>query len=396
MDTVQQQLLHCLAAFARGESSTPIVPGFDRWDDLRTLSGHHKLEAVVYGTVGRTPGFCDNDSQKASQWRQRAYALSMQQSSKTAALLRLAAALNKSGLPYAVVKGVICRSLYANSDLRISADEDLYIRPEDYASAAAVLEKAGFFLKNGTPEDVTHWYDGASGLHIELHGRLLEDPAQEAVFSGFIPVPVTVEGATVYTLEPTLHLAFLLCHARKHLITGGVGIRTLCDIALFFKTYRQQLDMQELNRLLKQLHCASLLQHILAIGRDELGIECTDCTVPYRGEALLSDVLEAGIYGQSTLARRHSGTVTAQQISGKRSLLRTLFPHRAAMEARFPQLRQHPARLPLYWLKRLGSYAREVVTAKDNSPAESLQLGKQRMEMLVEYEIIETDSGKTS
>ena len=320
----------------------------------------------------------------------------MQQNRKTAALLRLAQALSESGLPYAVVKGAICRSLYANSDLRISADEDLYIRLADYDRAAAVFQQTGFFLKNGVPEDVTHWYDHTSGLHIELHGRLLEYPAQEAVFSGFVPVPATVEGVEVYTLEPTLHLAFLLCHARKHLITGGVGIRTLCDIALFYKTYRQQLDMAELNRLLQQLHCASLLQHVLAIGRDELGIECADCTVPHRGEALLADVLEAGIYGQSTQARRHSGTVTAQKAAGKNSLLRTLFPDRAAMEARFPQLRQHPARLPLYWLKRLGSYAKEVATAKDNSPAESLQLGKQRMEMLVDYEIIQKDSRKTS
>ena len=65
MDTVQQQLLHCLAAYARGEDHTPIIPGFDRWDDLLTLAGHHKLEAVIYGTLGRTPGFCGGDPKKA-------------------------------------------------------------------------------------------------------------------------------------------------------------------------------------------------------------------------------------------------------------------------------------------------------------------------------------------
>ena len=103
---------------------------------------------------------------------------------------------------------------------------------------------------------------------------------------------------------------------------------------------------------------------------------------------LLEDVLDAGVYGQSSLTRRHSGTLLTAKNAGKQSLLHTLFPPRATMEARYPELKEKPFLLPLIWCKRLGRYGLEVLTKKDSSPAASLQMGKKRMEMLVKYDII--------
>lgn len=387
MDTLYCQLLACLAAYAQGERAC-VLEGMEDWDALRTLAGHHKLEAVVYSALSREAAFCGGNPEMISGWRKRAYAMAMSQSRKNASLFALATAMD---FPWVVVKGAVCRTLYKNPELRISGDEDLYIRKEDYDRAAAALEKAGFALHGGSKDDVTHWFCGKSGLHIELHTRLLEDDAEESLFADFVPVPLTAESGTLLTLAPELHLAFLVCHARKHLITGGVGIRTLCDIALFYRKYRAELNETELNTLLEKLSCRALFLHILAIGKDALGIDCDSLDLPPMAQDLLEDVLEAGIYGQSTLTRHHSGTYTAQQVKGKKSLLRTLFPTREALQARYPVLKEHPGRLPLVWLQRLGSYAKEVSSQTDSSPAESLQLGKKRLEMLVKYDIISKD-----
>lgn len=392
MDTVYRQLLACLAAFAQG-GRAQILKGMDDWDALHTLAGHHKLEAVVYSSLSREAGFCGGDAGMISAWRQRAYALAMNQSHKNASLSALTAALD---CPYALVKGAVCRSLYQNGDLRISADEDIYIRPEDYDRAAACLEKSGFILHGGSREDVSHWFCKVSGLHIELHTRLLEEDGEEALFTGFTPVQLTTQNGSLYTLEPGLHLAFLVCHARKHLISGGVGIRTLCDIALFYQKNRAAIDETALSTLLDKLSCKALFLHILAIGKEALGIHCGRADLPPMAQDLLEDVLEGGIYGQSSLTRHHSGTYTAQQAKGRKRLLRTLFPTREALQARYPVLKEHPGRLPLVWLQRLGSYAKEVTSRADSSPAGSLQLGKKRLEMLVKYDIVSKDERKIS
>lgn len=393
MQKEHKQLLTCLAAFAAGKTGADLIPdmGKENWETLWTLAGSHKLEAVVYDTLGRNPGFCGGDAQMICQWRQRTYRLIVSQNRKQEQLLKLTAALEKADVPYALVKGAVCRDLYQRGDLRVSADEDLYIPLECYDRASAVLTGETFVFADGRAEDVTNWYHKDSGLHIELHCRLFSDSQTQAVFAKITPWRAELKAGTVYTLPPAQHLAFLLCHARKHLITGGVGIRTLCDIALFYRTYREQL--QEADSILQRLDCSKLLQQVLAIGRDVLQIPCQEALPPY-GEDLLLDVLDAGVYGQSSMTRRHSGTLTLQQAEGKENWLRMLFPTRQEMQARYPQLQEHPGRLPLFWLKRIGSYTIQTLSEKNNSPAASLQLGKKRTEMLVKYEIIEKPSGK--
>lgn len=40
------------------------------------------------------------------------------------------------------------------------------------------------------------------------------------------------------------HLIFLLLHAFKHFISSGVGVRQLCDIALWMRRFGAQIDWQ--------------------------------------------------------------------------------------------------------------------------------------------------------
>lgn len=392
MDILHSQLLACLRAFLNGQRA-PVLEGMTDWQALRTLAGHHKLEAVVYSALSQDAAFCGGDRAMISSWRQRAYAMAMHQTRKDEILFLL---IRELDVPWAVVKGYVCRSLYPQPELRVSADEDIYINKEDYPRFQASLALNGFACAGGDPGDVTHWFHADTGMHIELHARLLEDDRENALFENFVPVPLDTPQGTLCTLPPEQHLAFLVCHARKHLITGGVGIRTLCDIALFYRTYRSQMDDARLEQLLEALSCKPLFLHILAIGREALDIPCSREDIPPMADPLLTDVLEAGIYGQSTLTRHHSGTYTAQQAKGRSSLLRTLFPSREALMERYPVLKDHPGRLPLVWLRRLGRYTKEITSQSDSSPSQSLLLGKKRLEMLVKYDIISKNQRKIS
>lgn len=394
MNCIHTQLLACLSAFAQGQSAAPIAENFSDWQGLLDAAGQHKLEAVVYGALGRDPGFCGQDKALLSQWRQRAYAQSMAQEARTARLVALTGALEAAGIPYAVVKGAICRSLYPRGELRISADEDIYIQPHHLAACSRILEQEGYVLRGQEEKDVTHWYDGRVGLHIELHVRLTESEDTERLFAGFTPVRRLTQAGALLTLPPTLHLAYLLYHARKHLILGGVGIRTVCDIAKFYAVEKENICRPELDTLLETLGCVSLFQHALAIGRDSLGIPCPECALPQQAGALLWDLMDAGIYGQSSMTRRHSGTLLAGQAAGNPGLWSVLFPKKEAMASKYPVLQKHPGLLPVMWLRRLGRYGWEALTNKNSSPTGSLQLGKQRLEMLVNYEIIAKDPGK--
>ena len=70
------------------------------------------------------------------------------------------------------------------------------------------------------------------------------------------------------------------------------------------------------------------------------------------------------------------------------------FPARNKLTKRYPILEQVPALLPAVWLHRLGGYGMEVLKSggKENSPAESVSLGKKRIEMMIKYGIISKDN----
>lgn len=182
--------------------------------------------------------------QLAAQWRKDTMIQAASQCVKTQRLLRLTGALELAGIRYVVVKSALCRELYTRPDLRPSGDEDILISPEDFSRCSVVLVQDG--LERMTEEDgpVTHWLDRQTGLHIELHtehfsskrasDRLLNDCFSQQLSRTFF---APISGGTVQTLEPTYHFLFLVCHAIKHFISGGFGIRTLSDIVTFAERF---------------------------------------------------------------------------------------------------------------------------------------------------------------
>ena len=50
-------------------------------------------------------------------------------------------------------------------------------------------------------------------------------------------IKVEVQGQSIFTLEETHHLFYLLCHSFKHFLHGGVRIRQICDMVQMIRVY---------------------------------------------------------------------------------------------------------------------------------------------------------------
>ena len=114
---------------------------------------------------------------------------------------------------------------------------------------------------------------------------------------------------------------------------------------------------------------------------------------------LLKDCLDAGIYGQSTMSRRHSSGIVlsaAETGNQKNSALAVVFPSKEKLERKYPVLKDKPLLLPICWAHRLGKYAVELCYSKkgDNSPLKSVVLGKKRTEMMIKYGVLQKNKKK--
>lgn len=409
MDRVGRQLLLCLSAYAHGRKTSEFADGFAAGDSaaLYSLASIHKLTAVVYDKMSSLPEFCTDSPELLARFRRDAILQSTSQYKRTQALLTLTDALEKADVPYVLVKGAVCRELYSAPDLRHSADEDLFVRPENTSDAEKVLLSLGYTLQGDEDGQVTHWRESASMLHIELHSRLTSPSAKtdapEAFFRDRIGkrIKYPVGESHVCTFDPTANLIFMVSHAKKHFIAGGFGIRTLCDLALFASKYSRDVDRDELYSMLDGMNATEFFRQMLAIARDHLGIDVSDWDIDsvMSGGDLLDDVIEAGVYGQSTMSRRHSAAMSvaeAEHGEGASSLLRTLFPAAETMKARYPFVKKHPILLPVGWAKRLIDYSVSVVKSDkdENSPTESLAIHKKRVALMKKYGIIDPDTAR--
>lgn len=406
MDNVERQLLNCLSSYRTGRKQAAFA-GLkqEEWPQLYQAAKVHKLGAVVHETLRSLPEFCDGNASLAASWQMETIVAAAGQTRRTSGLLRITKALERGSIPYAVVKGAVCRELYAQPDLRTSGDEDILIAAEQQEACAELFRAEGLELleaKEGDP--VTHWIDRQTGLHIELHtalmpGKRTAEKRLNQYFSDQLDctVAVPVQGGTVQTLCPTAHLLFLVCHALKHFIAGGFGIRTVSDILTFAERYGAQIDKASVYSGLETARGRIFFDQLLSIGQQYLEFDLPGSgwalSAPPDPAQMLEDILDAGIYGQSSMSRRHSGALVqraAEEGETRPSVIRAAFPPKERLVGRYPILQQHPALLPVIWLRRIGSYGLELLKSpgKDNSLRDNLALGKRRTEMMIRYGII--------
>lgn len=371
------------------------------WPAVFALAGQQKLLPIVFEAVRKAPAAEENAALFAAV-KQQVIAQVLHQTMRASAFAALYQTLRAAGLHPVVVKGQLCSRLYPLRDHRISADDDLYIPDAEFMACHEQLLANGLTTDTPTDElataDEVSYTKNGSPLYIELHRHLFDsaEDAHDELNHFFADLnPVEIDG--LLAMPPHEHLLYLLLHAYKHFVRSGIGLRQFCDIGLWARAYRGEIDWQRLHEQCESVHAATFAAAAFRIARDDLGIEF-DLPAPWSyavdAEPLLHDSLCGGVYGSNDLTRLHSSTVTLNAVKASRtgeksSVLSTVFPKRAYLERRYPYLKKRPYMLPVAWVQRLAHYAGEKKTGTDSSASGSIKLAKERIELMKRYGIMD-------
>ena len=398
LTTTETQFLHIAkAAVSGGALPTENVD----WPAVFALAGQQKLLPILFEAVRKMPAAEENVALFAVT-KQQVIAQVLHQTIRASEFAGLYQRLRAAGLHPIVVKGQLCSRLYPLKDHRISADDDLYIPDAEFMVCHEQLLANG--LTTGTPTDELASADEVSytkkdsPLYIELH-RHLFDSAEDAhdELNHFFADLKPVESDGLLAMPPHEHLLYLILHAYKHFVRSGIGLRQFCDIGLWARAYHAEIDWQRLHDQCASVHAATFAAAAFRIARDYLGIDF-DLPMPWDAsidvEPLLHDTLCGGVYGSNDLTRLHSSTVTLNAVKASRtgeksSVLRTVFPKREYLERRYPYLKKRPYLLPVAWAQRIAHYASEKQSGADNSASGSIKLGKERIELMKRYGIMD-------
>lgn len=404
------------ASLMHGSVSWDEEISFQEWISLFKMAEIHKVLPMIYEAVYKCPSAQRADTSLFASFKQRTMQSVMVQTMKTVEFLNLYQHLCRMGVRPLVVKGIICRNIYPNPDYRSSSDEDLLISKEQFRACHRAMLSYGMEMSVPVTDlDAVHevsYVKKGSPLYIELHKSLF---SPEAEAYGFLNqffddvqervVVEYIQGVPVASMSYTDHLFYLICHAFKHFLHSGFGIRQICDIVLFANNFGEQIDWQKVLHRCEEIHAEKFTAALFQIGERYLIFSPQKAHYPVEWQKicvdeqpLLEDLLQSGIYGSADMSRKHSSMITLNAVAAqkkhgksrfKRSILKTVFPSAKSLEGRFPYLKRCSLLLPVAWVSRLVRYEQETRNSAGNNAAKSIRIGNERVELLKQYGIIE-------
>ncbi len=412
---INEKMLEALCCFLNGEKVMwEDGVSAEDWQMLFRLCQYHQILPMIYDTVYACPAFQTCPQETVQMIKTQVIRQVMVQSRKTEEFLQLYKKLLEQDLTPLVVKGLVCRELYREPDYRCSGDEDVLIPAEQFKACNEVFAAAGMEMlePDQDPDEAGEvpFYKVGGLLHIELHKELFSSESEaygdlNRLFDGVFERKIqdTIHGVPVYTMCHTDHLLYLILHAFKHFLHSGFGIRQVCDIVIYAEAFGKEIDWDDLMEKCKGIHADVFAASLFDIGKKELTFDPVKACYPESwssvevdGSDLLEDLLEGGVFGDSSMSRKHSSNITLQAVSedkkGKKagaSLVQTLFPDGKYMERTYTYLKKYPFLLPAAWASRILNYLKESKSMSGNDAMESIEIGNHRVDLMKKYKIIQ-------
>lgn len=411
---VQSTLIEILRSFMRDEPYR-MAEDFEGAKELFQLAAGHQMAAAVYEQIRGDKVWSKPEWQAlAATWKRETLKDVMTQMQRADGFLAVYEKLCGAGVKPMVIKGLVCRNLYSKPDYRVSGDEDILVGREDFKVCDQILVAEGFRRSEEYStmpvEELPYEIDyinHQTGCYIELHFALFEEgmDAYGHLNREFEQVPEhrireEIRGQQIWTFDYTEHLFFLICHSFKHFLHCGFGLRQVSDMVLMAEKYGAQIDWSYIRERLERLNMKTYWDGLVRIGEVCFGLDRAKACYPdamYRADVeympLLLDLLDSGVYGQSSTERKYSGNMTLSAAAGGRtntvkSLKASLFPKADYMKKQFPWAQKYPALLPAAYVARVLRFVKQNGVKTKGAEQNVVQFGMGRVELLKQYDII--------
>lgn len=340
-----EETLISLLSDALHERAAAQLPDRAELNRLITEAGRHGVAMAVIQALPERTAPC------VQSLEARLHAVDMAQEYEGSLLLQRMA---ERGVPCVPLKGWVLRDAYPRPYLRTMGDLDLLIPPEHLSDAEQVMTELGYTREREHYTDYHVCYYKPPCLTVEVHVRLTEEP--------HCPVFDTVWERTCAREDGCFQLSdedcylFLIYHAAKHVLLGGIGLRFIMDLWVLLRRFHRasvSIRRKQVCDKLNQLGLTSFAAYSEQLAAEWFGTPGISLAAAAEDEMTMrlwrEYILSSGVFGgavssyENQLARRSMPALAVAK----------LFPRRALMEIRYPVLQQKPWLLPKLWLVRL-------------------------------------------
>ena len=289
----------------------------------------------------------------------------MKRTVKMLALLLILSLLAAENLPCVILKGSSSAMNYPKPELRCSGDIDLYFSPDEINRAQALLTAQGYVLSEGNDSTGGHRAMHRGPFIVELHhapSGLPDSPVGDAIrayFLGAERIPMLVNGLP--TLPADRRAVLLLAHKLEHVMTSGLGLRQLCDWAVFVAKELSPQLWTELSPTLSRFGLFYFCRIVTRTCVEYLGLPaeraawCMDASAE-TSRALMEDMLSSGNFGHK---ENRYGQRLFTNIEAKGRISSFFRTGIAVCREHWPVCERYPLLLPIAPAVLLARYRRQ-------------------------------------
>ena len=302
-------------------------------------------------------------AEKLRAWRANMIGTVMRNTAINEVQNQVVSFLKERGIRAAVLKGLSCSMYYPLPETRALGDIDLLIDKENLPLVDEFLKKNGF-----RPEEKEHpfhvCYYG-KGVAVEVHYEITQFPdskggkAVQEITKKFLDEVKTahVNGMSFPVLSDSHQALMLLTHMERHLVIGGIGLRQLCDWAMFVNGSASKHWREKTLSMLSDCGLLTFAKVVTKTCVNFLGLSsekaawCMDVDDSLT-ELMIQDIFRSGSMGAAEEDNASSLFFDRTQLgkAGQNRLNGLLLRLNQLSYKHFPYTRKWKILLPIYWV----------------------------------------------
>jgi hypothetical protein len=370
MDINQQVLIKLLSSAIRGRKPQNIETMDVNWTTVYKEARKHDVHTLLYSVLkDMEPGLGPNE-ELLREWQKSTLLAAVYQYQHIEQASRVLDAFNKEGILVIALKGLVLRDLYPQPELRTMGDADVLIHKEDLEAAKNLLAGLGY-EEEGCSAKHIHFSHKDYPM-LEVHWTLVD--SKKFKTAGWFDKAVWESAVThslcevsTLALSTENELLHLCLHMAGHIMSGGFGLRQLCDFMLLIEARKQAISWNSFIEKAHNCGLKSFVYIILEACRQLFDLElpeALDKSIIVNNayvDELIYDILDGGVFGKSSMDRE-AGNIFIQYLLGEgagysHSLLKRyrllLLPPSHKMPNKYEYARRCPLLLPAAWMHRL-------------------------------------------
>lgn len=354
------------------------LPDHINWEGVVALARKHTVLGIVIAAVQTLPAHLRPDVALTTKMNKFALGLLKTNIVLDRTVAKLVSFLHNHGVNGVLLKGQGIARVYRDPYIRQVGDIDYYVGSKQYSRAVALCKEHLMVKGEKGDENTQHFDFTLDRVTVELHriATIAYSPFIKGKFRRWLEYQLeeaddrrtlNIAGADVTLPSLDFDVIYIFYHAWRHYLTGGIGLRQLCDWAMLFLTHGADIDRDRIIADLKRFHmtkgwCLFACIAVRYLGVSAASIPLYDPRYEKQSRRVFQEIMTGGNFGtyfeDTPIFYSHEGGGIREELGKIPSLTRycaSLFPLIPA-EATFLYFHRLTAGLVAFAKKKTGRH----------------------------------------